>query len=145
MNAIKNKRYVTRFFKNRLHAFYFFKQFIAVAELRLISLFFAADGNTGIYLKQLHNFYRQLLYRASYLLIVTCNSSQYRFRLSNLSLDHSKLYWRCKALISYQHPSSLFDSLIVLHMSNKMKANLQSLEIDNHYNEFNSKLRSIHF
>ena len=143
MNAIKNKRYVTRFFKNRLHAFYFFRQFIAVAELRLISLFFADDGNTGINLKQLHNFYGQLLYRASYLLIVTCNSSRYRFKLSNLNLDHSKLYW--KAIISYQHPSSLFDSLIVLHISNKMKANLQSLEIDNHYNEFNSKHRSIHF
>lgn len=75
MNAIKNKRYVTRFFKNRLHAFYFFSQWLGIADLPFISFSFSASSQFSSYPKKLIKFYGELVYCACYQVIFDSKNS----------------------------------------------------------------------
>lgn len=144
MNAIKNKRYVTRFFKNRLHTFYFFRQRLGILYLLLIYISVKAAIQTSIYPKNLLTLYSKLVSRICEQVIFKKKNWDYLYNLRILIQNLSKLYEKCSTtskllLASMLNLSFKYNDFL------KIKTNLLLVEIDKLYNEHNFMNRRIQF
>jgi hypothetical protein len=144
MNAIKNKRYVTRFFKNRLHTFYFFRQRLGILYLLLIYISVKAAIQTSIFPKNLLTLYSKLVSRICEQVIFKKKNWDYLYILIILIQNLSKLYemWSTTSkllLASMLNLSFKYKDFL------KIKTNLLLVEIDKLYNEHNFMNRRIQF
>lgn len=144
MNAIKNKRYVTRFFKNRLHTFYFFRHRLGILYLLLIYISVKDAIKTIIYTKNLLTLYSKLVSRICEQVIFKKKNWDYLYILRILIQNLSKLYemWSTTSkllLASRLNLSFNYKDFL------KIKTNLLLVEIDKLYNEHNFMNRRIQF
>lgn len=144
MNAIKNKRYVTRFFKNRLHTFYFFGHRLGILYLLLIYISVKAAIQTSIYPKNLLILYSKLVSRICEQLIFKKKNWDYLYILRILIQNLSKHYEKCSTTSKLHLASRLNLSFKYIDFL-KIKTNLLLVEIDKLYNEHNFMNRRIQF
>jgi hypothetical protein len=144
MNAIKNKRYVTRFFKNRLHTFYFFRHRLGILYLLPIYIAIKAAIKSSIVTKYLFTLYSKFVSRICEQVIFKKKNWDYLYILRILIQNLSKLYemWITTSKL-------LLASMLNLSFNYKdflkIKTNLLLVEIDKLYNEHNFMNRGIQF
>lgn len=144
MNAVKNKRYVTRFLKNRLHTFYFFGNRLGILYLLLIYISVKAAIKTSIYTKNLLILYSKFISRICELVIFKKKNWESLYILRILIQNPSKLYEKCSTTSKLRLASRLNLSFKYINFL-KIKTNLLLVEIDKLHNEHNFMNRRIQF